>query len=71
MIRAKYIARSRLQIRTVDRLKEARRSVATVSEFSLAKTAYNFTGSEESECQSQFLQNVAMGRDICDHQYRD
>ena len=50
VIHAKYFARSILQIRTVGRLKEARRSVATVSEFSLTKTAYNFTRSEESEC---------------------
>ena len=50
VIRASYFSRSRLQVRTVGRLKEARRCIiATVSGSSLTKTAYNFTGTEEGE----------------------
>lgn len=52
VIRARYFSRSRLLVRTVDRLIEARRSIATVSESSLTKTAYNFKGTEEGEYRS-------------------
>ena len=49
VIPARYLSRSRVLVRTVDRLIEARRSTATVSESSLTKTAYNSTGTEEGE----------------------